>query len=69
MRYYELHAEVCKTFGHPKRLLIISLLRDGELSVGSLIEKSGIDAILVGEHLMRQADIGLAVRKLLGAST
>lgn len=30
------------------------------------LEQAGVDAILVGEHLMRQPDIGLAVRRLLG---
>jgi len=31
-----------------------------------LLEAGGVDAILVGETLMRQADIGAAVRELLG---
>lgn len=31
-----------------------------------LLQDAGVDALLVGEHLMAQADIGLAVRKLLG---
>lgn len=30
------------------------------------LESAGVDAILVGEHLMSQPDIGAAVRKLLG---
>ena len=30
------------------------------------LEDAGVDAMLVGESLMRQADIGAAVRKLLG---
>ncbi|MEO8493783.1 MAG: indole-3-glycerol phosphate synthase TrpC [Planctomycetota bacterium] len=31
-----------------------------------LLEESGVDAMLVGEHLMSQPDIGAAVRALLG---
>ncbi len=31
-----------------------------------LLENAGVDAILVGEHLMSQPDIGAAVTKLLG---
>jgi indole-3-glycerol phosphate synthase len=31
-----------------------------------LLEKAGVDAILVGEHLMRKPDIGVAVDTLLG---
>ncbi len=30
------------------------------------LERAGVDAILVGEHLMASADIGAAVRQLLG---
>jgi indole-3-glycerol phosphate synthase len=31
-----------------------------------LLESSGVDAMLVGEHFMRQPDVGRAVRDLLG---
>lgn len=31
-----------------------------------LLQDANVDAILVGEHLMRQPDVGLAVRTLLG---
>ncbi|HAY78198.1 MAG TPA: indole-3-glycerol-phosphate synthase TrpC, partial [Planctomycetaceae bacterium] len=31
-----------------------------------LLESAGVDAMLVGESLMREADIGSAVRCLLG---
>jgi len=34
-----------------------------------LLEASGIDAILVGESLMRESDIGAKVRQLLGATS
>lgn len=34
-----------------------------------LLENAGVDAILVGEHLMSQPDIGEAVRNLLGRYT
>jgi indole-3-glycerol phosphate synthase len=30
------------------------------------LQEAGVDAMLVGESLMRQADVGLAVRRLLG---
>ena len=35
---YELQAEVCKTLASPKRLEIIGVLKDGEKSVGELVE-------------------------------
>ena len=31
-----------------------------------LLERAGVNAMLVGEHLMAQNDIGLAVNRLLG---
>jgi indole-3-glycerol phosphate synthase len=34
-----------------------------------LLEQAGVDAILVGEHLMAQSDIGTAVDRLLGRGT
>jgi len=39
---YEFHAEFCKTFSHPKRIEILDILRDGELSVTDIQEKVGI---------------------------
>jgi indole-3-glycerol phosphate synthase len=32
-----------------------------------LLEQAGVNAVLVGEHLMRQPDVGVAVRQLLGS--
>lgn len=59
LRYYELHAEVCKTFGHPKRLMIISTLRDGEIPVSELSEATGIDPSNLSQHLHILRDKGL----------
>lgn len=57
--YYELHAEVCKTFGHPKRLMIIGILMEGEFTVGEIAEKSGIDSSNLSQHLHILRDKGL----------
>jgi len=53
---YELHAEVCKTLGNPKRIEIINLLRSGEKSVVWLLEKTGLLKANLSQHLsiMRQ---------------
>jgi DNA-binding transcriptional ArsR family regulator len=42
IRYYELHAEVCKTFGHPKRLMVITTLRKNELTVTEIADETNI---------------------------
>ncbi len=48
---FELQAEICKTLANPKRLEIIASLKDGELSVGELVQKLGISKANVSQHL------------------
>ncbi len=48
---FELQAEVCKTLSNPKRLEIIAALKDGELSVGDLVDRLGITKANVSQHL------------------
>ncbi|GBE01217.1 putative HTH-type transcriptional regulator/MT0088 [bacterium BMS3Bbin06] len=48
---YELQAEVCKTLASPKRLEIIGVLKDGEKSVGELVEILGVPKANVSQHL------------------
>jgi len=54
-----LQAEICKTLANPKRLEIINALKDGELSVGDLVERLGITKANVSQHLavLRQARV------------
>lgn len=54
-----LQAEICKTLANPKRLEIIAALKDGELSVGDLVEKLGITKANVSQHLavLRQSRV------------
>lgn len=61
---YSYHAEMCKTFSHPKRLELIDVLRDGEMSVGEMSQKLGISPANLSQHLsmMRERHI-LASRK------
>ena len=59
-RIFELHARMCKTLSHPKRLEIIELLRDErEMGVSELAEKLSITKANVSQHLslMRQQNI------------
>lgn len=48
---YELQAEVCKTLASPKRLEIINALKEGEKSVGELVEILGVPKANVSQHL------------------
>jgi len=59
-KIFELHARVCKTLSHPKRLKIIDLLRDEkEISVSEIAEELSITKANVSQHLavMRHQNI------------
>jgi len=66
MEYFELHAEVCKTFGHPKRLIIISTLRNGECTVTELSEQTKIDPSNLSQHLHLLREKGLVTTRREG---
>jgi len=48
---YEIHAEMCKVFSNATRLEILNLLRDRELSVTELIEKTKLSQTNISQHL------------------
>ncbi len=48
---YELQSEVCKTLASPKRLEILNALKDGERTVGELVEILGVPKANVSQHL------------------
>jgi ArsR family transcriptional regulator len=56
---YQVKAEFFKTLGHPARIRVLELLRDGECSVGELIPGVGIEASHLSQQLgiMRRANI------------
>jgi len=50
-KIFEMHAEICKVFTSPKRLEIISLLRDGEKTVNELAEEANVLQANISQHL------------------
>lgn len=62
---YELHADICKIFSNAKRLEILSLLRDGEVSANSLLSKTGLSKANLSQHmgLLRSKGVVVARRK------
>ncbi len=48
---YKIHAELCKVFSNPTRLEILNLLRDKEMSVTGLIEKTKLSQANISQHL------------------
>lgn len=65
-KYFEIHAEICKTFGHPKRLMVIHILREGERTVTDLAEHTGIDTSNLSQHLHILRDKGLVLTRREG---
>ncbi len=49
--FYCLHSELCKTLANDKRQMILGALRDGELTVGQLVESTGIAQANLSQHL------------------
>ena len=48
---YTYHAEMCKVFCHPKRLELVDVLRDKEMSVGELSQRLGLTIGNLSQHL------------------
>jgi len=49
--FYCQHSELCKTLANDKRQMILGALREEELSVGELIERTGIAQANLSQHL------------------
>ncbi len=56
---FALHAEFCKVIANPTRLMLISRLRAGELTVGELVRGTGASLANISQHLriLRDHDI------------
>jgi ArsR family transcriptional regulator len=58
-RVYELHAAVFKALGHPKRMRVIDLLRDGEECVCRLAPQVGVTEANLSQLLASLRQVGL----------
>ena len=56
---YEVKANLFRVLGHPARVRILELLRDGERSVGALQAELGLDSGGTSQHLAALKDAGL----------
>ncbi len=63
---YDLHAQVCKTLADPKRLRIISVLRDGEMTVGEMVRALGLRQANLSQHLMLLRERGVVTTRRQG---
>jgi len=65
-KIYLYHAEMCKVFSHPKRLELIDILREKEMSAGELGEKLGLTAANLSQHLAMMKERRILVSRKEG---
>ena len=61
-----IHAEICKVFSNPTRLEILNLLRDKEMSVTELIEKTKLSQANISQHLSIMKSKGIVASNRKG---
>jgi DNA-binding transcriptional ArsR family regulator len=61
-------ADLFRVLGHPARVRILELLRDGERSVGALQAELGLDSGGTSQHLSALRRIGLVESRREGTS-
>ena len=66
---YRLHAEFCKTLADANRLLIISELAKGELTVSDLTSRLGLNQSNVSKHLAVMRQHGMVKRRRDGSNS
>jgi ArsR family transcriptional regulator len=65
---HEVKAALFRVLGHPARVRILELLRDGERSVGALKAELGLDSGGTSQHLAALRHIGLVLSRREGTS-
>ena len=63
---YSYHAEMCKVFSHPKRLQLIDILRDKEMSVTDLSQRLGLASANLSQHLAMMKERHILVSRKEG---
>ncbi len=67
-KLYELHAQMCQVFTSPKRLEILNLLRNKELSVGELTKLAKIRQANLSQHLSILREKGIVKTRRQGTT-
>jgi ArsR family transcriptional regulator len=65
-RLYEYHADMCKVFSHPKRLELLNVLRNGEMSAGELGHRLGMSPANLSQHLSMMKERRILVSRKEG---
>jgi DNA-binding transcriptional ArsR family regulator len=65
---HRIKADFFRTLGHPARVRVLELLREGELTVGELKAELGIDSSGASQHLAAMRRQGLLESRRAGTS-
>jgi ArsR family transcriptional regulator len=65
---YEAKAGLFRVLGHPTRVRIVELLRDGERSVGALQSELGLESGATSQHLAALRRVGVVESRRDGTS-
>ena len=65
---YEIKAGLFRVLGHPARVRVLELLREGERSVGSLQAELGLESGATSQHLAALRRVGLVESRREGTS-
>lgn len=67
-RIYEFHAAICKAMGHPTRMKVLDLLRDGEECVCRLAPQVGVTESNLSQLLAVLRQVGIVQTRREGQS-
>ncbi len=65
---HQVKAEFFRTLGHPSRVRVLELLKDGEMTVGDLQAELGIDSSGTSQHLGAMRRQGILEARKAGTS-
>ncbi len=63
---YRYHAVMCQVFSHPKRLEVIDVLRDGEMTVSELAQRLRLPVGNLSQHLSMMKERHILVTRKNG---
>jgi ArsR family transcriptional regulator len=65
-KIFEIHANFCRAIANPKRLMIIALLEDREMSVNEIVEQLHVNLTNVSQHLRILRDHNIVSNRKAG---
>lgn len=65
---FRLHADICKTLSHPKRLQILDVLQGDEMAAGDIVKSTGIAKANASQHLALMRNAGILVARRDGVN-